>query len=310
MTPLYRRIFPRWTPRPELSPRGTLESVGARIAWLGTAGHVVEAGGVTMLLDPFLTRPSLLRTATTRLVPDEAEIARRVPSKVDAILCGHSHYDHLLDAPLIARRTGAMLVGSHTTCAFARASGVPESQLCIVPPTGATVRIKDAEIRFVRSRHGRLTPLGVPFPGAVDAPPRLPARLFHYKMGGAFGVLIRAGGVSLYHNGSADLVDAELDGERADVLLVGLAGRRYTRNYVARLVHALGPSLVVPTHHDAFFAPLAHGVHLLPRIDLDGFVTDVRAHAPDARVITPGYFEVIGVPTGDAGAAAKAVLLA
>jgi L-ascorbate metabolism protein UlaG (beta-lactamase superfamily) len=119
-------------------------------------------------------------------------------------------------------------------------------------------------------------------------------------MGGAFGILIKAPGVSLYHNGSADLVDAELEGERADVLVAGLAGRKGTENYVARLVSALGPSLVVPTHHDAFFAPIERGLHLLPGIDVDGFVSEVRVHAPDATVITPDYEEPICVPPNDA----------
>jgi hypothetical protein len=56
----------------------------------------------------------------------------------------------------------------------------------------------------------------------------------------------------------------------------------------------------VPTHHDAFFGPLDLGVHLLPRIDLVGFVEQTRALAPHARLITPGYFEPILVPPGDA----------
>jgi L-ascorbate metabolism protein UlaG (beta-lactamase superfamily) len=115
-------------------------------------------------------------------------------------------------------------------------------------------------------------------------------------MGGAFGILVRArDGTSVYHNGSADLVDAELDGEHADVLLVGLAGRQATRDYLARLVRALKPSILVPTHHDAFFAPLDRGVHLLPNVDLDGFVAEARRLEPRSRVITAGYFEALAI---------------
>ncbi len=209
-------------------------------------------------------------------------------------MCGHSHYDHLLDAPRIAMKTGAKLVGSRTTCSFARAEGVSESQLVMVPPDGAHVKISDdVSVRFVPSLHGRIALGRVPFPGEVSSPPRLPARAWQYKMGGAFGIIIDAAGVRIYHNGSADLIDAEIAGERVDVLIAGLAGRQATRDYLKRLL-ALEPDLVIPTHHDAFFAPLESGLRLLPGIDIDGFVSEVRAHAPRARIGFSDYGESIG----------------
>ncbi len=300
---LYGRIFPRWKPDERLRPRGSqadLRDAAVAIQWMGTAGHILTTASTTVLLDPYLSRPNLIRVAATRLVTDEAKVLASLPPRVDAILCGHSHFDHLLDAPFIAKTTGAKIVGSHTTCSFARAAGVPEAQIVIVPREGAEVRIGDIEVRFVRSRHGRIFPLGIPYPGEVLAPPSLPAHMSQYRMGGAFGVLVRTNGVTIYHNGSADLVDTELDGERADVLLVGLAGRQSTRNYLGRLVDALTPKLIVPTHHDSFFGPLDRGVHLLPRIDMEGFSSEVHAVARDATLITPGYFERIAVPPGDA----------
>jgi L-ascorbate metabolism protein UlaG (beta-lactamase superfamily) len=272
-----------------------------RVRWLGTAGHVIETATATLLVDPFLTRPSLLRTATTRLVPDEDAISRHVPNRVDAVVCGHSHYDHLLDAPRIAMRTGAKIIGSASTCSFARAAGVAEDKLVAIGPDGGTAIVGDVEVRFVPSKHGRIAFGRVPFPGEVPAPPRLPARMHHYKMGGAYGIFVkdRTSGVSLYHNGSADLVDAALDGLAADVLLVGLAGRQGTRDYLARLVRALSPRVVVPTHHDAFFAPLERGVHLLPRIDLEGFFEESRLLSPNATRVAPGYDEDLVVPATD-----------
>jgi L-ascorbate metabolism protein UlaG (beta-lactamase superfamily) len=121
-------------------------------------------------------------------------------------------------------------------------------------------------------------------------------------MGGAFGILLEMAGLTVYHNGSADLNDAALDGLRADLLLVGLAGRGATPDYLARLTTCLSPKVIIPAHHDAFFAPLEEGVRLLPGIDLPGFVAEARRLAPRARVITPAYDESLVVPLdpGDA----------
>lgn len=301
---VYERLFPRFRPRRELRPTTSGRDFGLddlRITWLGTAGFALSTATTTVLVDPFVSRQGLSRLRIVRrLVPDDLAIARHIPLRVDAVLCGHSHYDHVADAPRIAMLRGAKLVGSSSTCAWGRSEGLGEGQLVEVPPEGATLRVGDVEIRFVASRHGKAILGRVPLPGEVRFTPRGPGRLWHYRMGGAFGILLRTPAGSVYHNGSADLVDAELTGERADVLLACLAGRKHTDDYVARLVSALAPSLVVPTHHDAFFAPLEKGLHLLPGIDVDGFVAEVGQRAPRATVITPDYEETICVPAGDA----------
>jgi L-ascorbate metabolism protein UlaG (beta-lactamase superfamily) len=311
MPSLYERLFPRFRPKRELRPQGSGAGWGARISWLGTAGFIIESRETTLLVDPFVTRPGLQRIARP-FVPDDVAIARHVlgtapaprspqqPRRIDAVLCGHSHYDHVADAPRIAKLANAKLVGSASTCAWGRAEGLPPSQLVRIPPAGAVVRFGDIEVRFVASRHGRVALGRVPFPGEVRGTPIPPKRIWHYRMGGAYGLLIRAPGVSIYHNGSADLIDAELEGEHADVLLACLAGRKGTENYVGRLASALSPKLVIPTHHDAFFAPLERGLHLLPGIDLEGFVSEVFTRVPDAAVITPDYEEPICVPPEDA----------
>src|SRR6185369_7715532 len=116
-------LFPPFEPPDELRPAAPAPSASdaLRIEWLGTAGHVIASGRTTILVDPYLTRSPLTTLVTSRLVPDEAAVRAALPRKDDAVLCGHSHFDHLLDAPLIAKMTGAKLVGSTTTCAFARA---------------------------------------------------------------------------------------------------------------------------------------------------------------------------------------------
>lgn len=291
-----QRLLPRFQPasrhRPA-SPTRPRDAVGVR--WLGTAGHVITTPRATLLLDPYLTRASF-RELARPVAPRTTVYDAWIPKKVDAILLGHSHYDHLLDAPAIAKRTGAVVVGSASTLAFARAEGVAEDKLVLVPPEGRDVEIADVRARFVPSLHGRIAFGRVPLPGHAEAHPRVPAPFWRYRMGGAFGILLEVGGRTLYHNGSADLIDANVEGARADVLLVGLAGRRATRDYLKRLVAALSPGLLVPTHHDAVFGPLEDGERLLPGIDLPGFVREAAGCAPAAAIITPLYRDEIVLP--------------
>jgi L-ascorbate metabolism protein UlaG (beta-lactamase superfamily) len=236
-------------------------------------------------------------------------VARRFPRKVDAVVCGHSHYDHVMDGPALAAATGARFVGSATAVHIARAAGLRESQLVTATRAGTTIEVGDVSITFVPSLHGRFVFRRFYLAGGeLDSPPTLPARALTYKMGGAYGIVIRAKGTTLYHNGSADLIDAELDGVHADVLLVGLAGRRGTRDYLGRLVRALEPDLVIPTHHDAFFSPLDDGLRLLPGIDLDDFASEMHMVAPRTSVLLPTFDETIVVPPGKGAARGAGVV--
>ncbi|MEO7112573.1 MAG: MBL fold metallo-hydrolase [Polyangiaceae bacterium] len=301
-------LFPRWHPNANVRPTAAnpqLEPGGFRLRWLGTAGYIVETTKVTVLIDPYVSRPSLARVALGKLRVNREAIERYIPARVDAVCCGHAHFDHLLDAPIIARDRSALFVANATGAAFAHAHHVPREKIVTVPEAGKTITVGDLEIKFVPSLHGKIFLGRVPFPGTLDVAPSLPARAWHYKMGGAFGIWMQAkredgsNGASLYHNGSADLIDAALGDTHADVLLVGLAGRQRTRDYLHRLVSHLTPALVIPTHHDAFFAPLAEGVRLLPRIDLQGFLAETRLLAPNATRITPEYGEEIVVPASE-----------
>lgn len=295
----YERIFTPFERSADLAPpdapsaengsRG--ESV--RVRWLGTAGFVVETARTTVMIDPYLSRLPLPVLAGSPLVPDEKAVRARLPARVDAVLCGHSHFDHLLDAPLIARITGAKLFGSRTTRAFGVAAGLEPEQIVEVDPTGGDFKVGDLEVGFVPSLHARILMGSVPFDGEVSPPASLPARVWQYRMGGAFGIFVRAPGAALYHNGSADLVDAGLAGLHADMLLIGIVGRKYASDYVPRLLRLLHPSVVVPAHHDAFFSPLEDGVRLLPGVDMDGFVADVRRESPAVQIVAPLYDEVI-----------------
>ncbi len=294
---MLRGLFRRFDAPGELKGASTTRPGPAALSirWLGTAAHAIRFAGETLLLDPFVSRPgfgSLLRP----LRPDLRAIERWAPEAC-AVVVGHAHYDHLLDAPAIARRTGAVLIGSRSTGRVGLGHGVERSRILAAGALEASVG--PFSIELVPSRHAKVV-LGraSPFPGEIPRVPRRPLRVHHYRDGGALGVLVRAGDVTVYHNGSADLVDAALEGKRADVLLCGIAGWRYTEGYLERLVRLLAPRLIVPTHYDAFFWPLEEGVRLLPGLAFDRFLDEAARVAPGARVLAPGPWEQLRISNG------------
>ncbi|HSG46405.1 MAG TPA: hypothetical protein VLA43_01200 [Longimicrobiales bacterium] len=95
------------------------------LQYLGVGGWRIETPHTVLLTAPLLTRPGLLEVGLGQvLTPDTAAILRTLAAwevgdlgGVAAILVGHGHYDHLLDAPWIAARLAprARILGNRTT---------------------------------------------------------------------------------------------------------------------------------------------------------------------------------------------------
>ncbi|HTE05530.1 MAG TPA: MBL fold metallo-hydrolase [Planctomycetota bacterium] len=100
---------------------------GATLTYLGVAGWSLSDGQHVVLVDPYFSRPAL--DGGLPVAPDEEAIARLAPPAADLILVGHSHVDHVLDAPSVARRTGAQILGSVSTAHDAHACGLPAERI-------------------------------------------------------------------------------------------------------------------------------------------------------------------------------------
>ena len=75
--------------------QATVENL--KIRYLGTAGFILSDQHRTVVLDPFISRPSLWQTFTQPLLSDPALVRQYIP-QADEVLIGHAHYDHILDA--------------------------------------------------------------------------------------------------------------------------------------------------------------------------------------------------------------------
>lgn len=268
---------------------GNMHPRALRATWLGVSALLLEDGANAVMIDPFFTRPpGLVSMALNRSIePDEQEIRRWLTrlkvKKLDAVLVSHSHFDHAMDAGVVARLTGARLVGSDSTLNIGRGAGVDESRL--VEASNEVLSFGDFRVTLVESAHAGATG-GKPL-GEITQPLVPPARYLDYKLGGTYSILVAHPQGRILHHGSAGFVRGALDGQRADVVFLGVALIDELEPYLRETVDAVGASRVVPVHWDDFTKPLHDGLVPIPfAVDLHDFFADMRRLRPAVQVQT------------------------
>lgn len=280
-----------------------------RLTYLGNAGWEITDGKTYVLTDPFITQfrsnreakpgqveprpmPSLEETFT----PDTEGIDAKI-HRADYILITHGHPDHALDAPYIAKKTGATIIGRETVANIARAYDVLEMQLITVRG-GEDYDFGGFSLKVIPSIHSALDHKHYfNSPMAGDAPRGLkaPLKFGNFVEGGSVAYLLRLAGHQVLIMGSMNYIEREMEGLRPDIALVGAnSQRREIYDYAGRLMRALGnPPLVMPTHWDAYgWAPAQERA----RAEAKQFAEEVKSASPNTRVIIPKHFEPITVP--------------
>lgn len=276
--------------------RGTLAlPPGLELQWLGTAGYRLGYQGQSLYIDPYLSRAplrSLLRGIAA--MPDQALLARLLPEEaVAGVLVGHCHFDHVIDAPAIAKRFGAPAYGSPTLARLMALHGAP--QLAVTVEPGRAYEVGPYTVRFIPSCHSKLV-LGwsVPFDGELSC-----EHLDHlspgaYKCGQVYGILIEVAGIRIYHQGSANLIDEAVPRGGVDLFLAGVAGRRFTRDYWPRILRRLEPRVVVASHFDDFFRPVEAPAGFSTNVNLSAVPEEIGRVSRDFSVVAPRLMEVLG----------------
>jgi L-ascorbate metabolism protein UlaG (beta-lactamase superfamily) len=259
---------------------------GLEIEWLGVSGYRLSYEGVSLFVDPYVSRvPLRALLLRRRALPNPDLIARYIsaPGQVAGILVGHTHFDHAVDAPAIARRFGARAYGSGSLAQLMRLHGLADLAVQVEPHR--RYEIGPFAVRFVPSRHSKLLlGLKVPMAGELTCEHLDGLTPTAYKCGDVWGIRIEVAGVSLYHQGSADLDDDELAREPVDIFLAGVAGRGVTPRYWERILPRLDPRIVLPTHYDDFFAPLGGEEKFVTGVKLGELPDEIAAVSRDARL--------------------------
>jgi L-ascorbate metabolism protein UlaG (beta-lactamase superfamily) len=195
-----------------------------QLTYFGHSGFMLEAGGKTVLIDPWLTGNPVATMKAEDLHPE-------------TILLSHAHNDHgIEDARDISKRTGATIISTFELGIWLAAQGATTNP----GNHGGTIAFDGGSVTLTPAWHTSS------FQTAPDTfvAPGVPA-----------GLVIRFGGMTIYHTGDTALFrDMELIGEAGIDLMCVCIGDHFTMGPqdAARAVRFVAPKAVIPMHYNTF----------------------------------------------------------
>jgi L-ascorbate metabolism protein UlaG (beta-lactamase superfamily) len=243
---------------------GPAPKTGVKVTFLGNCTLHIDDGETSLLVDGFLSRPGPLKTVFGQVGPERdvihAELHKARIGHVDAVLVGHAHHDHALDATMIADFFGSTVAGSQSFAQIYKGSHEPSapSRLITIPSGGATHSFGRFKVHFITSDHvARDSLIQRLIEGEIKERLKLPAHFTKLKCGEVFALYITHPDARIAVTTTAGAKRGQLSGRKADVIFLGVGylskeTRKNQRFYLRETVEATDPKLIVPVHWDNF----------------------------------------------------------
>lgn len=193
--------------------------MAVKLTYYGHACFLVEGGGSTLIVDPFLEG-----NPTTPVKPAQV--------KADYVLVSHAHGDHWGDTEAIARANNALVIANHEISVHAANLGLRSHGMHI----GGGYNFPFGRVQLTPALHGSSFPDG------------------SYG-GNPAGFLLTIEGKNIYHACDTGLFyDMKLIGERGIDVAILPIGDNYTMgpDDALKAVQLIQPKVVIPIHYGTF----------------------------------------------------------
>ena len=281
-----------------------------KVSFLGVATVLLDDGETALMTDGFFSRPDRMHSLVGTVQPDLDAITRGLQragvttstAKLAAVIPLHSHYDHAMDAPEVAKRTGALLLGSSSTAMVGRGWGLAESQIHVAE-MGKPYTFGKFTVTLYPSIHAPTGFTG----GTIDAPLVPPQRAFAYKEGQSYALLVEHEGKRLLITGTAGFVPGALKGVKADVVMMGIGtlGNQtgaYRDTLWNEVIATTQPKRIIPIHWDDFWISSDGPMQALPppldHVDVSLDYLQRRAKAAGMELRMPADWKAMEVFSG------------
>ena len=276
--------------------------------YLGVSNYELAYRDQVILFDTFYSRVWPARALG--VVPADFK-------RANAVFFGHGHWDHIADAPEVARQTKAKMYGGPPTAEWLKMNGLPEAQI-VTWKGGESQKFNGFTVRAIHARHagGRPEPVNKLMTLYAQLVPEFYGRpqTEEEKAGtqrlqrrGAGGPRIDSEGTLTYlitfdngytiaYTDTAGQISAEQKAAfanipRTDIGIVAYTGRFNTTRQNEEsmpIVDTFKPRIVLPSHHED---ETGVGAHFDMPIYPLGIA--VRDRFSDAQTIDPLYLSAL-----------------
>lgn len=273
------------------------------VRWFSVTSLVLEDETSKIMFDSMFTRAEIKHWLNlAELRSDEQLVAQIIKENglenINALFVSHSHYDHVIDTPVIAKLTGGTFYADESNERIAKAYKDPKIKTVRIENL-KPIRVGKFTITPIKRTHSPIIRwINFEFlPGPV--PENFNFSFYDYHMGDTwFYYIEHPEGNILVDQGSEPFLESlKPFTNKVDVLIQGIANRRTDDVILEGYIKALDPKIFIPTHFDNFFFgfdPKA-AVPYLPGIKFEDIMDKLKKKYPEKNIVSPEYGKTINL---------------